>query len=160
MTDIPELKRTMLRELHDVNYAGHVGSDRTIHYVQRMYWWPGMHIVIREYVRGCQVCQQDKYLQRNPAGKLMLLPIPSHAWEYVTADRVTSLPKTKGYTAILVVVHRLTKMTHFIPCKIESTAQDMARVFLDHVWKYHGMPLRITTDRGPEFTNRFICFAI
>ena len=155
--DLPELKRTILRELHDANYAGHVGSERTIHNVQRMYWWPGMHTAIREYVRGCQVCQQDKHLQHHPAGKLMPLPIPSHAWEYVTADRITSLPKTKhGYTAILVVVDRLTKMTHFMPCKNESTAQDMARLFVDHVWKHHGMPLFITTDRGPEFTNKFI----
>jgi len=70
-----------------------------------MYWWPGMHIAVREYVRGCQICQQDKHLQRNPAGKLMPLPIPSHAWECVTADRITSLPETKqGYTSILVVV--------------------------------------------------------
>ena len=132
--DLPELRRTILRELHDANYAGHVGSERTIHNVQRMYWWPGMHTAIREYVRGCQVCQQDKHLQHHPAGKLMPLPIPSHAWEYVTADRITSLPKTKhGYTAILVVVDRLTKMTHFMPCKNESTAQDMARLFVDHV---------------------------
>ena len=155
--NIPELKRTILRELHDANYAGHVGSDKTIDNVQRMYWWPGMHIAIREYVRGCQICQQDKHLQHSLAGKLMPLPIPAHAWEYVTADRITSLPKTKqGYTAILVVVDRLTKMTHFIPRQNEFTAQDMARLFADHVWKYHGMPLRITTDRGPEFTNKFI----
>ena len=134
MPDLPELKRTILRELHDANYAGHIGSERTIHSVQRMYWWPGMHTAIREYVPGCQVWQQDKHLQHHPAGKLMPLPIPSHAWEYVTADRITSLPKTKhGYTAILVVVDRLTKMTHFMPCKNESTAQDMACLFVYHV---------------------------
>ena len=77
----------------------------------------------------------------------MPLPIPSHAWEYVTADRITSLPKTKhGYTAILVVVDRLTKMTHFMPCKNESTAQVMARLFVDHLWKHHGMPLLPQTE--------------
>ena len=54
------------------------------------------------------------------------------------------------------MVDRLTKMTHFIPCKNESTAHDIAQLFVDNIWKHHGMPLRITTDRGPEFTNRFI----
>ena len=69
----------------------------------------------------------------------------------------SAVPKPKqGYTTILVLVERLTKMTHFVPCKNESTAQDMARLFVDLVWKYHGMPLRITTDRGPDFTNKFI----
>lgn len=155
--DIPALKQNILRELHDSNYAGHVGSERTIHNVQRMYWWPKMHAAIREYVKGCQVCQQDKHLQRQPAGLLVPLPVPEAAWDEITADRIVKLPKTKnGHTAILVVVDRLTKMAHFIPCKNESTAQDMARLFVDHVWKLRGMPLRITTDRGPEFTNKFI----
>ena len=155
--DMPELKRTILRELHDANYAGHVGTVRTIHNVQRMYWWPSMHKEIREYVRGCKVCQQDKHLQSQPAGKLVPLPVSENAWDYITADRIVSLPKTKqGFTAILVVVDRLTKMAHFMPCKNESSAKDIARLFVDNVWKYHGMPLRITTDRGPEFTNKFI----
>ena len=43
-----------------------------------------------------------------------------------------------------------------MPCRDDSTAQDIARLFVDIVWKHHGMPLRITTDRGPEFTNKFI----
>ena len=151
----------ILRELHDANYAGHVGYHRTIHNVQRMYWWPGMHRAIREYVRGCKICQQDKQLQSQPAGKLIPLPIPTHAWECVTADRITHLPKTKnGHTAILVVVDRLTKMTHFMPCRDDSTAQDIARLFVDNVWKHHGMPLRITTDRGPEFTNKAFIAAL
>ena len=155
--DVPELKRMILHELHDANYASHVGSHRTIHSVQRMYWWPGMHTAIREYVRGCKVCQQDKHLQRQPAGKLVPLPVPEASWDCVTADRISNLPKTKqGFTAILLVVDRLTKMTHFMPCKNESTAHDIARLFVDNIWKHHGMPLRITTDRGPEFTNKFI----
>ena len=45
--DFPELKRTILHELHDANYAGHVGSHRTLHSVQCMYCWPGMHIARR-----------------------------------------------------------------------------------------------------------------
>ncbi len=142
-----------------------------------------MYSEIREYVKGCLICQQDKHVHRHPAGKLMplpiavlcrclrhvlhcldhpagkLMPLPltTHAWEYVTADRIVGLPKTKkGYTAILVVVDRLTKMTHFAPCEDMSTAQEIAQLFVDMVFKHHGMPLRITTDRGPEFTNKFI----
>ena len=116
-----------------------------------------MHTAIREYVRGCKVCQQDKHIQKQPAGKLIPLPVSEASWDCVTADRITNLPKTKqGFTAILVVVDRLTKTTHFMPRKNESTAHDIARLFVDNIWKHHGMPLRITTDRGPEFTNKFI----
>ena len=97
--DIPDLKRTILQELHDANYSGHVGYQRTIHNVQRMYWWPGMYSQIREYVKGCLICQQDKHLLRQPAGKLVPLPTPAHAWEHITMDRIVGLPKTKkGHT--------------------------------------------------------------
>ena len=89
----------ILHELHDANYAGHVGSHRTIHSVQRMFWWPGMHSAISEYVRGCKVCQQDKHLQRQLAGKLVPLPVPEASWDCVTADRITNLPQE--WTTIL-----------------------------------------------------------
>ena len=151
--DIPDLKARILKELHDANYAGHCGYHRTTQLVRRMYWWPAMATQIREYVQGCFICQQNKHLQRSPAGKLMPLPIPSYPWEWVTAD----LPKTKrGYTAILVVVERLTKMAHFAPCKKQSTAKDVAQIFTDIVFKFHGVPEALTTDRGPEFTNKLI----
>ncbi len=155
--DIPDLEARILKELHDANYAGHCGYHRTTQLVRRMYWWPAMATQIREYVQGCFICQQNKHLQRSPAGKLMPLPIPSYPWEWVTADRITNLPKTKrGHTAILVVVDRLTKMAHFAPCKNQSTATDVAQIFTDIVFKSHGVPEALTTDRGPEFTNKLI----
>jgi len=112
---------------------------------------------MREYVQGCFICQQNKHLQRHPAGKLMPLPIPSYPWEWVTADRITNLPKAKrGHTAILVVVDRLTKMAHFAPCKNQSGATEVTQIFTDIVFKPHGVPEDLTTGRGPEFTNKLI----
>jgi len=103
--NIPELKRFILQEMPDANYSGHVGYYRTTKNMNAMYWWPSMSTEIHEYVKECKVCQQDKHLQRHPAGKLMPIAIPSEVWEHVTADRITGLPKTKnGHTAILVVV--------------------------------------------------------
>lgn len=71
-------------------------------------------------------------------------------------DRIVGLPKTKkGHTAILVVVDKFSKMTRFAPLKTEAAAVDIAQTFVDNVWRSHGMPLQITTDRGTEFTNAF-----
>ena len=85
------------------------------------------------------------------------VPVPEEAWHHITADRIVGLPKTKrGNTAILVVVDRLTKMTRIGACKDTCTAEDLARLFVDMVWKLHGMPRYIATDRGPEFTNKFV----
>ena len=77
-------------------------------------------------------------------------------WDHVTMYRILSLPKTKkGHTAILVVVDKLTKMAHFAPCKNECTARELASEYYRSVWKLHGVPLRMTTDRGSEFVNKF-----
>ena len=153
--DIPNLKKSILQGLHGANYSGHVGYRRTIHSVNRMYWWPGMATQIREYVKGCKTCQEGKSLQTHPSGKLVPIPIPKQPWHHVTVDRIISLPK-KGHTAILAVVDKLTKMTHFAACKNESTAADMATLFYQMIWKLHGMPLRITSDRGLSLSTSLL----
>ena len=111
---------------------------------------------IREYVRGCLVCQRDKASNQKPAGLLQPIEIPYNKWDHATMDRITQLPKTKrSRTAILVVVDKMTKMTRFAPVRNESTAADIAQAFVEHSWNSHGMPLQIATDRGTEFTNAF-----
>ena len=57
----------------------------------------------------------------------------------------------QGYDAILVVVDRLTKMVHFIPTTERTSAEGLARLFRDNVWKLHGLPESIISDRGPQF---------
>ncbi len=111
---------------------------------------------IREYVQGCDVCQRNKNLQRQPAGKLMPLPIPTEAWEVVCMDRITHLPKTeKGHTAIFVVVDKFTKMCHLAPCRDTDDAEATAALFRDNCFRFHGWLSKVISDRGPEFTNKF-----
>ena len=156
--NVPELKKSVLKELHDSNYRGHIGYYRTQHNVQRRYWWPRLATDVQEYVQGCQVCQRDKASNQKPAGLLQPIEIPYNSWDHATMDRITQLPKTKrGHPAILVVVDKLTKMTRFAPVKNESTAAQafVAQAFVEHVWNSYGMSLQITTDRGTGFTNAF-----
>jgi len=57
----------------------------------------------------------------------------------------------QGYDSILVVVDRLTKIEHFIPTTEKTSAEELARLFRDNVWKLHGLPKSIISDRGPQF---------
>jgi len=86
-----------------------------------------------------------------PAGKLMPNSIPKKPWSHISADFITKLPLAQGYDLILVVVDRLTKMAHFIPTTEKTTAEGLARLFRDNVWKLHGLPESIISDRGPQF---------
>ena len=77
--------------------------------------------------------------------------IPEKAWSHISADFITKLPLAQGYDAILVVVDRFTKMGHFIPTTERTSAEGLARLFKDNVWKLHGLPDSIISDRGPQF---------
>ncbi|KAG0156271.1 hypothetical protein PDIDSM_3448 [Penicillium digitatum] len=70
-------------------------------------------------------------------------------------DFITHLPLSYGYDAILVVVDRLTKMKHFIHCKGTCNAEEVARLYTRHVWKLHGLPNTVVSDRGPQFVAQF-----
>jgi len=77
--------------------------------------------------------------------------IPEKPWTHILADFITKLPLAQGYNLILVVVDRLTKMVYFIPTTEKMLAEGLARLFRDNVWKLHGLPKSIISDRGPQF---------
>ena len=65
------------------------------------------------------------------------------------------LPESKGYDAIWVMVDRLTKLRHMVPCKSTCSSEDLADLFLNNVWKHHGLPSTVISDRGPQFASQF-----
>ena len=77
--------------------------------------------------------------------------IPEKAWTHISADFITKLPLAQGYDAILVVVDQLTKMAHFVPTTERTSTEGLARLFRDNIWKLHGLPDSIISDRGPQF---------
>ena len=77
--------------------------------------------------------------------------IPEKPWTHISADFITKLPIVQGYNSILVVVDRLTKMVYFISTMEKTSAEGLARLFRDNVWKLHGLPESIILDRKPQF---------
>ena len=77
--------------------------------------------------------------------------IPEKPWTHISANFITKLPLAQEYDLILVVVDRLMKMVYFIPTTEKTSAEGLARLFRDNVWKLHGLPESIISDRGPQF---------
>jgi protoheme ferro-lyase len=100
------------------------------------------------------MCQQNKTFNKKQADLLKPLPIPEGPWESVSMDFMVSLPPSRGFDAIMVVVDRFSKMPHFIPTKDSATAQKTRRLVFTHVFKHHGLPKDIVSDRDPKFTNK------
>jgi len=85
------------------------------------------------------------------AGKLKLSEVPMKPWSQLTVDFIMKLPVVAGKDAILVVCDRLSKMTHFVTTTEGTSAEGLARLFRDNVWKLHGLLKSVVSDRGPQF---------
>jgi hypothetical protein len=88
-------------------------------------------------------------------GLLQPVQIPEETWQMVSMDFVEGLPRSGGASCILVVVDKFTKYSNFLPSLHPFTASKVAQVFLDQVYKLHGMPMSIIIDMDKIFISRF-----
>jgi transposase InsO family protein len=108
---------------------------------------------IIDFVKNCHVCQKNKYDNIPYPGLLQPLPLPEMAWTHISMDFIEGLPKSQNKDVILVAVDRLSKYAHFIALSHPYNAAEVAQLFLDNIFKLHGLPKVILTDRDPIFTN-------
>src|SRR5882724_3591078 len=111
---------------------------------------------IAKYMKGCDLCNRTKNYPSAPAGKLMPNRIPDRCWQTISVDLITELLRSHRYDTIMVVVDRLSKCAHTIPTTSDVTALGIARLFRDHIWKLHGLPEEVISDRGTQFVSNFM----
>ena len=109
-----------------------------------------MGCYVAEYVKGCDLCNCTKTFPAPPIGKLMLNHIQDHHWQVISVDLITELPRSHGHDAIMVVVDCLSKHTHIILTTLDVTASGIAWLFRDHIWKLHGLPEEVISNRGSQ----------
>ncbi|KAJ4811165.1 polyprotein [Rhynchospora pubera] len=148
-------RNKLMEEVHNSNLGGHSGVLVTYQRMKKMFYWPGLKESVHTHVRGCEVCQLTKGEHIATPGLLQPLPIPELAWNSVSMDFIGGLPKSEGREVILVIVDRLTKYAHFISLSHPYTASKVAQLFLENVYKLHGLPSNIVSDRDPLFTGIF-----
>jgi hypothetical protein len=110
---------------------------------------------IRKFVAECEVCQCNKGEIVKSPGTLQPLPIHPTIWKDISMDFITGLPKLGSKSAIMVVVDRLSKYAHFFSLPHPFTASMVAQIFMDQVFKLHGMLHSIVSNRDPTFTSNF-----
>ena len=150
-----EFVNRVLKEKHDSPSAGHMGMEKTLELVGRSYWWQRWRQDTMNYVRSCPSCQKNKYETKKPAGELQPIPIPTKKFEQITTDLVTDLPPSSGFDSVVVFVDRLTKYVRFAPCTKNVSATKYAHLFVDTVYRNHGLPSVIISDRDRRFESRF-----
>jgi transposase InsO family protein len=94
--------------------------------------------------------------RRRPISELHPSETPKAPWEVISEDFIVELLESHGYDTIMCVVDSLTKHAHFIPMHTTINAKGTALLFLKEVWKHHGKPRVVVSDRGPQFIARFM----
>ncbi|MCO5565158.1 hypothetical protein L7F22_018831 [Adiantum nelumboides] len=143
------LRQKVMTESHSPPYAGHRGIDSMIKALEMYFFWPSLRKHTESFVRSCLNCQRVKYDRGKAYGLLQPLPIPTAPWESIAMDFIFGLPKTSsGNEGIWTIVDQFSKQAHFIPVRKQITAEQMAKIFLVTVFKCHGMPRSIITQRS------------
>jgi hypothetical protein len=142
--------------MHNVSFVGHPGYQKTISVVRSQYYWSGMKKEVANEIARCLECQKVMTECRHPAGFLHPFPIPKWKWEVVKIYFITKLPRiVKQHDSIMVVVDKLTKAAHFIPMKTTHKAANIAEIYMKKIYRLHGVPKAIVSDKDPKFTSNF-----
>ena len=143
-----------MRALHDNAVGGHSGFPATYRRIKHLFVWPGMKQHIKDRVQSCKIFQQAKPDRAQYPGLLHLLPVAKRCWDLVSMDFIGGFPSSRQYNCILVALDTFSKFAHFLPVKHPYTAQTIAQLYIDQVYRLHGMPEAIISDRDAIFTSK------
>ncbi|KAG8503273.1 hypothetical protein CXB51_001257 [Gossypium anomalum] len=147
----PPLRHELFLHFHDSAVGGHSDVHVTRKRISSLLYWKGLTTDVKKWIRECVVCQRCKSETVASPGLLQPLPIPDRAWSMVSLDFIEGLPTSEKKNSILVVVDHLTKYGHFLALSHPYTTKDVAREYLNHIYKLHGMPDSLISDRDKIF---------
>ena len=156
---VPEdmaLRYNIIYEHHDTAFQGHFGRIKTAERIRRHFYWPNLEQTVDEYIKSCDKCQRFKYRTHKKPSTSAMYKIPDYPWQVMTMDEKSGLPLTeRGNDSVWIFVDKLSKRAHFAPTKHKVTSEQIARIFMETVFKHHGIPEVIISDRDSLFTAAF-----
>ena len=154
-----QLRCDVLSQYHYSPTAGHPGRDNTTALVSQHYWWPGMNAWIEQYIKGCTICQQNKIWTTKNKMPLYCIPrdLTEHPFNTVTMDLITQLPLSNGHDVILTIVDQgCSWAAVLLPYSTAITGEGIAKLYLQHIFPWFGIPTKMISDRDPCFTSHFM----
>ena len=147
----------LIEQAHSL--LAHLGTTKTLAYLREHLWWKEMANDVRKYCESCTICKRSKPSNQKLYGLLTPLDIPSKPWEAIGIDFVGPLPLSKDrnseYNSITMVIDLLTSMVHLIPSRSDYTAKEIPELVFSEIYKHHGLPKSIVSDRDSLFTSIF-----
>ncbi|KAL7280814.1 LOW QUALITY PROTEIN: hypothetical protein ACG7TL_005758 [Trametes sanguinea] len=144
---------------HAHSLLAHLGAAKTTSLLRDHVWWKTMAADVARYCETCMTCKRSKPDNQKPYGLLNPLPVPTSPWEAIGIDFVGPLPESQNrdgsFDAITTVIDLLTGMVHLVPSRTNYRAKDVAELIFAEVYKHHGLPKSIVSDRDVLFTSTF-----
>ena len=150
-----------IRDYYNGEVNGYPSIARTLDRLQRNFLFTAMRSKVIDYVKKCDSCQKNKSLRHAKYSNLQMIPLPQQPWDEVTMDFITDLLRSKDPVtgvfsdAILVIVNKLTKYTHFVPYTKTITAEQLGYLVLDRLVRHHSLLLAFIIDRDKLFTSAY-----
>ncbi|GJF00822.1 polyprotein [Phanerochaete sordida] len=153
----PSLRNDVIQSCYDSPTAGHPGKHATLELVSRYYWWPRVSSDVERYVLRCDQCQRYKPAP-HPKATLQPQEVPPGPWEHVGVDLITQLPRDAKIKkdSVAVYVDHHSDQCHLVPVDSTVTAEGMAEVHYTDIFRLHGLPRKIFSDREPQFAARYM----
>lgn len=163
---VPDSSAFWTQLLHTAHGASHEGVQKTLHRLHASYS-PRASRRVRDFVRGCVVCQRNKMEHLHPTGLLQPLDVPHTIWADITMDFVEGFPKVGGKSVVLMVVDRFSVHSHFIALGHPYSTTSVAQAFFDQIVRLHGLSVVVWLDsigslksRGPDLHQRVLDSAV
>jgi hypothetical protein len=150
-------RERVISEAHSM--LAHLGANKTLDYLRDHVWWKDMVSDVKAFCETCHTCKISKPSNQKPYGLLNPLSVPGYPWESIGMDFVGPLPESGNrdgqFDSITVVICLLTSMVHLVPSRTNYNASQLAELMFEHVYKLHGLPQNIISDRDVLFTSTF-----
>ena len=143
-----QFRKAVFDKLHNISHPGVKASQNLI---CNRFIWKNMNIDIRDWVKVCLQCQKNK-VTRHTHSPLQAFPLPDQRFSSIHIDIVGKLPVSNGFSYILTCVCRFTRWLEAIPMKNMSAESVLSALCYGWIARY-GVPSRITTDRGSQFST-------
>jgi Integrase zinc binding domain len=142
-----ELRQDILKLFHDHKTAGHPGELETYNLVKQHYWWPGLRIFVKNYVKECGICQQFKIDPSHPSFIPVEGAISTRPFAHCSMDLITDLPLAEGSDSILVVVDQgLSKGVILCPTTKMVTMDRIGDLLHENLYKRFGLSDKMLSD--------------
>ena len=151
---LSSLVETVLKLLHDIPQAGHLGRDRTLAMASAKYYWPIMRLDTERHVAQCLSCAETKGTTQT--ARILEYPLPAGPFDVVSTD-LLQLPRShQGSLNVLVCVNHFSRFTVLAPLSNKSTTTVAHAIVSYLICPYTTTPRVLLSDNGTEFKNQVL----